>query len=516
MHLRVMLVAKCRHDRRGLTGPATQAYAIRPGNRTRWRWTGLAAAGLACAPIHVPPTPGASPSIVGSTITRADALADLDTMMRVLEDVHPDLYAERPRDSVAAARQRLVAALPPSVTRGEFWQRLAPLAASLGDGHTSVYLPGEEVARMQAAGALVFPPSVAQDGAGRLVITAPLARNVEVEAGDRIVSINDFDADSLVRTWTNEVSGESNLFRVGGVTNGFRNFLLIHSIGAPYTLEIERSGMRRRAVLAGLTQDSLRALAARGGAAQRRTTTANFSYEKLSTGVGYMNFRSMAGDPSVFRGDVAKMFAQVGADSVQTLFIDLRGNGGGDSRLGEELLRHFTTKPYRMSAGKQWKMSAEYRAYFKTWVSAPLRWTRAWNFFPVGRQLMHGPDGKIADLPESEEAHSSADPYFAGSVCVLIGRQTFSSAVDLADAIKTYHLATLVGEETGGRPNGFGEAYVFRLPKSQLAVSVSSARFVRASGDTSDHRGVVPDIAAGPSELGASTLSIQARNCSKF
>jgi C-terminal processing protease CtpA/Prc len=98
----------------------------------------------------------------------------------------------------------------------------------------------------------------------------------------------------------------------------------------------------------------------------------------------------------------------------------------------------------------------------------------------------------------------------------LIGRQTFSSAVDLADAIKTYKLATLVGEETGGRPNGFGEAYVFRLPKSQLAVSVSSARFIRASGDTADHRGVVPDVAAGPSELAASTLSIQARNCSKL
>jgi C-terminal processing protease CtpA/Prc len=139
-----------------------------------------------------------------------------------------------------------------------------------------------------------------------------------------------------------------------------------------------------------------------------------------------------------------------------------------------------------------------------------------WDFFSLGRQLFHGPDGKIVDLPEPEEAHPPAQPFFSGSVCVLIGRQTFSSAVDLADAIKTYHLATLVGEETGGRPNGFGEAYIFRLPKSQLAVSVSSARFVRASGDTSDHRGVVPDIAAGPSELAASTLSIQARNCSKF
>lgn len=65
--------------------------------------------------------------------------------------------------------------------------------------------------------------------------------------------------------------------------------------------------------------------------------------------------------------------------------------------------------------------------------------------------------------------------------------------------MKTYHLATLIGDETGGKPNGFGEVYPFILPRSGFSVSVSSARFVRASGDTADHRGVVPDIAVTPS-----------------
>jgi C-terminal processing protease CtpA/Prc len=454
-------------------------------------------------------------STIGSTITRANAMADVDTMMRTLEDVHPDLYAERSRESVAAERERLVAALPPSMSRGELWQRLAPLVASFGDGHTSVYLPGEEAARMQSAGALVFPPSVVQDDGGHLVISAPIVRDAAIEAGDRVMSVNQMSADSLVRAWTAEVSGESERFRVANVTGRFRDLLLIHSIGAPYTLEVHRpDGTRRTVALAGMTQDSLRAIVARG--TRGRTVTANFTYATLSPGVGYMNFRSMAGEPSVFSKDVADMFRRVAADSVSTLIVDLRGNGGGDSRLGDALLSHITTTPYRMSASKQWKMSAEYRAYLKTFVHGPLRWIPVWNFFPVGRQLFHGPDGSVVDFSEHEVAHAAAEPLFTGNVCVLIGRQTFSSAVDLADAIKTYHLATLIGEETGGRPNGFGEAYVFRLPKSQLAVSVSSARFVRASGDTSDHRGVVPDIAAGPSELAASALSIQARNCSKL
>jgi C-terminal processing protease CtpA/Prc len=513
MHLQVNLYAKCRHDRPGPTGPATEAYAFRPAKRTRWRWTGIAAAGLACSPIRIPPSPAVPQSAIGSTITRADALADIDTMMRTLEDVHPDLYAERSRESVAAARERLVAALPASMARAELWLRLAPLVASFGDGHTSVYMPAEEFARMGST--LTFPPSVVEDDAEHLVVSVPFTRDAPIERGDRIISLNGMSADSLVRAWTAEVSGESQKFRAASVTGGFRDFLFVHSIVAPFSIETQRAdGSRRGIVLEGIRRDSLRALRARGVTGQ--SATPNFSYEKLSPGVGYMNFRSMAGERSTFAAAIADMFRRVAADSAETLIIDLRSNGGGDSRLGDDLLSHLTTKSYRMSATKQWKMSAEYRAYLKTFVHAPLSWLPVWDFFSLGRQLFHGPDGKIVDLPEPEEAHSAAEPFFNGSVCVLIGRQTFSSAVDLADAIKTYHLATLVGEETGGRPNGFGEAYVFRLPKSQLAVSVSSARFVRASGDTSDHRGVVPDIAAGPSELAASTLSIQARNCSKL
>src|SRR5690349_6917669 len=126
-----------------------------------------------------------------------------------------------------------------------------------------------------------------------------------------------------------------------------------------------------------------------------------------------MNFSSMGGDVARFKTDVARMFERVAADSARVLVVDLRGNGGGDSRMGEELLRYLTTKPYRMSAAKNWKMSAEYRVYFKTWVHPAIRWTHGWQFFSVGRQMMNGPDGKIVTLPEAPEAHARAQPFFS-------------------------------------------------------------------------------------------------------
>ena len=453
---------------------------------------------VSCSPIRVPPPPGIAPSAIGRTLTRDEAIADVDVLMRTLEDVHPDLYANRPRDSVTSDRARLVGTLPPSLSRAELWIRLAPLVAAFGDGHTSVAMPREEIQRLQQTGALVFPPSVAMDDDGRVVVSAPIVRGVGIEAGDRLLSLNGMSADSLVHAWTVAASGESDRFRTANVTALFRDFLLIHSIGAPYTIVTRRGDDAMRTIeLRGISQDSLRAIANRTRA--QRTAAPNFTYELRPSRVGYMNFRSMAGDPERFKTDLAAMFQRVAADSVRVLVIDLRGNGGGDSRLGDELLRHFTTKPYRMSSAKAWKMSAEYRSYFKSMVHPALRWTHGWELFSIGRQLMNGPDGKTATFSEAPEAHEAAQPFFSKPVCVLIGPQTFSSAVDLADGIKTYRLATLVGEETGGRPNGFGEAYIFRLPRSQLSVSVSSALFIRASGDTSDHRGVVPDIVAAPS-----------------
>jgi len=448
----------------------------------------------ACSPIHVPPPPSAAPAAIGSTITRDDARADIDVLMHTLEDVHPNLYANRPRDSVALARERLVAALPASLSRSAFWIRLAPFVAAFGDGHTNMAMPREEARRLQVAGALVFPPSIVIDDAGHVVVSVPIVRDADLAAGDRLVSLNGINVDSLARAWMTEQSGESERFRAANVANAFRDLLLIHALGAPYRIVTRRGENTRTIELAGISQDSLRAIAARVNA--QRTAAPNFTYELLPSRVGYMNFSSMAGDVARFRTDVARMFEKVAADSARVLIVDLRGNGGGDSRLGEEFLRYITTKPYRMSAAKDWKMSAEYRSYFKTWVHPAIRWTRGWQLMPIGRQLMNGPDGKIVTMAESPEVHTPAEPFFSRPVCVLIGPQTFSSTVDLADAIKTYHLATLVGEETGGRPNGFGEAYIFRLPHSQLAVSVSSAQFIRASGDTTDHRGILPDFPA--------------------
>ena len=85
---------------------------------------------------------------------------------------------------------------------------------------------------------------------------------------------------------------------------------------------------------------------------------------------------------------------------------------------------------------------------------------------------------------------------FDGRVYALIGPATFSSASGFAAVLEDFEIAMLVGEETGGLRECFGDCPRFTLPNSSLQFTVSHKLFFAPKprpGD--DKRGVVPDIA---------------------
>jgi hypothetical protein len=82
-----------------------------------------------------------------------------------------------------------------------------------------------------------------------------------------------------------------------------------------------------------------------------------------------------------------------------------------------------------------------------------------------------------------------------GSLYVLIGRPTFSSAILNAARLKNETAATLAGEPTGGKPNHFGEVKGFELPNSRIVVSYSTKHFHPFKEDTPT---IVPDVLVEP------------------
>jgi hypothetical protein len=74
---------------------------------------------------------------------------------------------------------------------------------------------------------------------------------------------------------------------------------------------------------------------------------------------------------------------------------------------------------------------------------------------------------------------------------VVIGRKTFSSAIINTMDFKQQTKAIFVGEETGGKPNHFGEVRNFQLPSSGIIINYSTKYFKRTNEDLNTIR---PDV----------------------
>jgi hypothetical protein len=105
------------------------------------------------------------------------------------------------------------------------------------------------------------------------------------------------------------------------------------------------------------------------------------------------------------------------------------------------------------------------------------------------RQNRGGDFTKVRDslLPGLKAAGNLRTP---GSFYVITGRSTQSAAVVNAIDFRKELGAILVGEPTGGRPNGYSEAREFKLPNSKLTVGYS-IRYYKFQD--SDSPAVMPD-----------------------
>jgi hypothetical protein len=168
---------------------------------------------------------------------------------------------------------------------------------------------------------------------------------------------------------------------------------------------------------------------------------------------------------------------QVARDrGARNLILDLRFNSGGSDKATRAVIDHLTSKPYRLYSRIGGRVSDDLLRTEPKWYLRLLR-------------------GRYVSAPVQAQAPGEVKNRFEGAVYVLTSPNTFSAAADLAAVLKDYGMATLIGEETGGVRQSFGEAYGHRLPNSGVEFSVSGKQFFAPVPRPDDaRRGTVPDI----------------------
>ncbi|MEH6579909.1 MAG: carboxy terminal-processing peptidase [Amphritea sp.] len=189
-------------------------------------------------------------------------------------------------------------------------------------------------------------------------------------------------------------------------------------------------------------------------AAQSRVIEVDHNGKNVKLGVitipaFYIDFAALQRGDTNYKSttrDVENLIIKLQTENIEGLIIDLRNNGGGSLREANEL---------------------------------------------VGLFINRGPTVQIRDPQGRVNIMGDSDPKIAyeGPLAVLVNRLSASASEIFAGAIQDYRRGIIAGGQT------FGKGTVQTLsPLQHGQLKLTHAKFYRISGDSTQHKGVIPDI----------------------
>ncbi len=330
----------------------------------------------------------------------------------------------------------------------EYYRVLTELCARLNDGHTNVYEPDQlddelygrpgvaiRLIENRVVLRLVFDPALIADG---------VTPGLEIIAVDGL-PVKDYAA-KFVAPYLCVSTPQDRESRLYGAT------LLNGPVGKGVALTLrDANGKEFTKTLPRLSVKARGALAPKTPSTEFRVLPGNIGYIALNQ---FENETVVKEFESAF-DDIAK------ADS---LIIDIRNNGGGNSGNGGRILAYFTEQKFLTTSS--WR-TRQYRPAFRAWGTL-----EEWFDGGAGRWGI------------------SAPKYYAKPVVVLISPRTFSAAEDFAVAFDVMKRGRMMGEPTGGST---GQPLSFTLPGGGSA-RVCTKRDRYPDGREFVGVGVKPDI----------------------
>ena len=289
----------------------------------------------------------------------------------------------------------------------------------------------------------------------RLVPAGPADKAGELKPSDRIVSVGQGERGKLI-----DVVG----WRLDDVVELIR--------GPKDTIVrlelVDNSGDEESSRVIRIKRDTVKL---EEQAAQKKVFTLESELGDVRIGVleiptFYVDFNAVRRGEKNFRSttrDVSRLIEELKVEGVDGLVVDLRSNGGGSLQEAQSLTGLFIRKGPTVQVRKARRPNA---------------------------RIYRDEDGRTA---------------WDGPLAVLVNRLSASASEIFAGAIQDYQRGLVIGTQT------FGKGTVQTLvPLNRGQLKITEAKFYRVSGDSTQHQGIVPDIAYpdvfGIDNIGESTL----------
>ncbi len=414
-------------------------------------------------------------SQTAATFTPEALRQDLAYLRQQLFDVHADPFTEITKKEYEQIFEKIDHQIKGPMTALAFYQLVKPTVSNLSDEHAQISLPKELSAYNNRP---VFLPFTVKKSASGFVIDTILTSNTGLKKNDVIISINGVKIKDLVIRAAKYTTGYPDQRQ----HNALKQFGYLYSIGGNLSEQFIIESKGKKISVTGIPY-SLWGAYLQSIFAGSANCDQLLTYRKIGE-TGYINACSFGargqGAFKAYEQAADSLFAIARKDSVKQVVIDVSRNTGGNSALGNFLIKQFYNGEY-LSYRMNWKRSNEYLALITSWGIK----NEEYEKLNPGQMMQSGPD--------TPWMQGVKDP-FMGKVYILIGSGTFSSAIMFATIIKDSKLAKLIGEEPAeGHPTHFGEMYGTELPNTNLAVRFGVKEWIRPLGKEAGNR-LIPDI----------------------
>ena len=193
------------------------------------------------------------------------------------------------------------------------------------------------------------------------------------------------------------------------------------------------------------------------------------------------------------------MMAEIKTKGIKTLVVDLQYNSGGNSQLGDVLLSwlypHQETRQYDVDVRVSELLCTFYPYYRKFTVGGkPLKIGQIYDYMGFDHSKDYQTDYSAPQDPAKHIFNYDGEQIFGGNVVFIQSKDSFSSTILLLTIARDNGIGIIVGEPSGGKPCHYGDVIYAQLPNTNTLVTVSHKYFRRPNMALENKECIVPDV----------------------
>ncbi|WP_460219534.1 S41 family peptidase [Psychroserpens sp. MEBiC05023] len=407
---------------------------------------------------------------------------DLESLKNQMIAKHPVYNEIIDKKAINAKYTSLKSNIKEGMNRRDFFQLIGKLTPYFNDGHSIIFPLLAEGTYAKNDGQYLFPFGVLVNNESLYINNkyTHKSKPITIEKGTKVLSINGIPGETILKELAQYGHGETANLRMHMSSLLFPYWLnAIYDWKEDFQLVLEFENKQKNITVSNPEDWN-----------KESNDLGDNWLKVMPNKVAYLRLGTFdVSEEAGYEDFVQNAFEEIQKNQLSKLIIDVRGNTGGQTAAGTEILQYLTDKELNQASSAIEKLTEDSNGF-------------------LGYKGDPGEIIKIDVTDSNLVKPVEENKRFKGEVIVLIDEMSYSATIVFATTIQDHNLAKLVGQPTGGNANQTGNLAPFYLPNTKLLILAPGRYITRVSGDTRK-QSVQPDVIVTKDENPAIDKTLQ-------